>query len=1141
MYDHQCLRAVVCTAIALWIRPAVAINAEHILQATSLQGGLIVHIGCGDGTLTTALRAQDGLIVHGIDTEWADVEKARRHIQSLGLYGSVSADHFDGKCLPYTDNLVNLIVAEDLGEVPMDEVMRVLCPDGIACVREKDTWKKTVKPRPDTIDEWTHYFHGPDGNPVAKDTQVGPPRCLQWVGSPRWSRHHDHMASMTALVAAGGRLFYILDEGPTASIQLPSQWRLIARDAFNGTVLWKRPIDSWNTHQYPLKSGPAHLLRRLVAVGNRVYCTLGLDAPVSILDAATGQVLGTCEGSDHTREIVVSEDVAFLVADSNPSKLPEWRRESSFVWDNTQRANTGWGWIGDPRRVLACDTKTGQLLWEVEAPVAPCSLAVDGKRVIFQDGKQLICLDRTTGQILWESEAAPTRLPVVSSTGPRILIYQDVVLFAGNDGKMSGWSAIDGKKIWEQKHKPSGHQSLKDLFIVDGLVWTGAIAAAGDDGSFTGYDPFTGEVKKQFEADVHLHWFHHRCYPAKAAGKYLLTARNGTEFVDIRTGHWEAHHWVRGGCIYGVLPCNGMMYAPMHSCGCQLEAKLTGFNALAPELATRNTEIERHRSQLDRLEKGPAFGLAMEENGPDKNRLPEVPDPGDWPMYRHDSGRSGTTASPIPVALGPKWSIQLGGRLTPPVIAAGILLTASIDGHTLYALDAETGERRWAYTAGGRIDSAPTCFQGLVLFGSADGYLYALRAADGQCAWRFRGAPSDRRLMAWEQIESTWPVHGSVLIHDGVLYCTAGRNMYLDGGIHFLRLDPMTGKLLGETVMNDIDPETGQDMQLAHLKKTQDNNMPVALSDILSCDGRHIWMRSQKFDLDGNRLEIGLKNVREQPAQDCHLFCQIGFLDDSSFFRGYWTYGRRVSGGYGGWFQAGRLVPSGRILCYDNDYVYGFGRKLQYMVNASVLEYQLFAADKVVTAEAMEALQRASNRINARSTKKRANASDWRLRSFFPVEDLTATRFEWTIDQPAVLARAMCLAGDTLFVAGPHDVVDERQVFHMPDDPEMLAKMQYQAESLAGQHGGQLWAVAKSDGKVLARYVLDTVPVFDGMAAARKCLYMTTLDGRVLCLADQTASELPRVTDQPLRVRWDEPEDPAYLAPSKKRQTTEYK
>jgi outer membrane protein assembly factor BamB len=1115
-------RALLAAAGLAMTAPPTAVTAgeaEAILDRSGISGGLIVHLGCGAGNLTADFRVSDAYFVHGLSTRPETVAAARAAIQDRGMYGPVSVDSWDGVNLPYADRLVNLIVAQDRGQATQAELLRVLAPNGVLMVRDGEQWTKSVKPWPDTMDQWTHYFHGPDGNPVSDDTQVAPPERLQWIGSPRWSRHHDHMASMTSLVSAGGRVFYILDEGPRASIQLPERWRLIARDAFNGVVLWKRDVTRWNTRHYPLKSGPAHLLRRLVAVDDRVYVTLDIDGPTQVLDAATGETRATFAGSEFTREIVLSDKVAFLVADTSPSPLPSWRRVSTYVWKNTRTANPEWGWQGNSRKILAYATDTGQPLWEVQAPVAPCSLAVDAGHVVFHDGSKLVCLDRENGRRRWESEAAPTSIPVETNTGPRVAIYEDVVLLAANDGKISGWSLQDGSKLWEQRQRPSGHLSLKDLMIVQGLIWTGEIAGNQDSGIFTGYDPRTGEVKREFPPDVQVHWFHHRCYPAKAAGKYLLTGRNGTEFIDLDTEHWKPHHWVRGGCIYGVMPCNGMTYASMDACGCQLEAKLSGFKALAPGPLPEPTAEQL--AAENRLEKGPAYGAVA---GPDADER-------DWPTYRHDAARSGSSNVAVDQDLGIAWQATLGGRLTAPTVAAGKVFVASVDTHTVHALDQDTGESLWSFTTGGRVDSPPTYDRGLVLFGSTDGFVYAVQAADGVLAWRFRGAPLDRRMMAWEQLESAWPVHGSVLVHDDVLYCTAGRSMFLDGGLRFLRLEPATGRLLGEVVMDDRDPESGQDMHLAYLKKTSGNNMPVALSDILSCDGRHLWMRSQKMDFQGKRLEIALQDVRQQPAEDGHVFCQVGFLDDSYFFRSYWTYGRRVTGGYGGWLKAGRLVPSGRILCFDETHVFGFGRKPEYMTNSSVLGYQIFSADKAVTDEALARVRKAEARINARSNEKNANSSDWLVRHFFPREDLSATNFQWIVDQPAVIARALALTQDTVLVAGAPNYVDERQAYRMPDNPEILEQLQHQQEALEGARGGVLWALSKADGGLQKRYALDTIPVFDGLAVAQGNLLVSTVDGRLLCLAGGTSQPLPTVTDQPEQVRWDQPEDPGYLLP----------
>jgi hypothetical protein len=107
-------------------------------------------------------------------------------------------------------------------------------------------------------------------------------------------------------------------------------------------------------------------------------------------------------------------------------------------------------------------------------------------------------------------------------------------------------------------------------------VWSGDIAQTASSGVFKGLDAHTGAVKKQFPPDVKTYWFHHRCYPSKATDNYILTSRNGIEFIDYEKETWLPNHWVRGGCIYGIMPCNGMVYVPPQSCGCYLESKLCG-------------------------------------------------------------------------------------------------------------------------------------------------------------------------------------------------------------------------------------------------------------------------------------------------------------------------------------------------------------------------------------------------------------------------------------------------------------------------------------------------------------------------------------------------------------------------------------
>jgi len=243
-------------------------------------------------------------------------------------------------------------------------------------------------------------------------------------------------------------------------------------------------------------------------------------------------------------------------------------------------------------------------------------------------------------------------------------------------------------------------------------------------------------------------------------------------------------------------------------------------NDQADRAATKETPSARYY-------KGPAFGTKL-AGDLQKNT---------WSTYRSDSHRSGSTEMPGPAKLKTLWARKLsdvnsasmqaewdhkdGGRLTTTVVSGGMVFAAVSDTHELSALDADSGEPRWSFVAGGRIDCPPTIYQGLCLFGSRDGWVYCLQASDGKLVWRFRAAPDPRRIVAYGQLESPWPVVGGVLIHDGLAFFAVGRHAGADGGVHVYAAEPTTGKILwhsnpeGYRTLPDLLVASGEEVHMA--------------------------------------------------------------------------------------------------------------------------------------------------------------------------------------------------------------------------------------------------------------------------------------------------------------------------------------
>jgi hypothetical protein len=128
-------------------------------------------------------------------------------------------------------------------------------------------------------------------------------------------------------------------------------------------------------------------------------------------------------------------------------------------------------------------------------------------------------------------------------------------------------------------------------------------------------------------------------------------------------------------------------------------------------------------------------------------------------------------------------------------------------------------------------------------------------------------------------------------------------------------------------------------------------------------------------------------------------------------------------------------------------------------------------------------------------------------------------KVHWYKTSLRLLVNAMALGADTLFLAGPPDVADETKMLgYLPGaDDEINRQLKAQDDAWRGKHGGLLWAVSAESGETLAEYEIEkSIPVSDGMAVAESRVFISLIDGSVVCFEEKQRAEaknvqLPRV------------------------------
>ena len=180
----------------------------------------------------------------------------------------------------------------------------------------------------------------------------------------------------------------------------------------------------------------------------------------------------------------------------------------------------------------------------------------------------------------------------------------------------------------------------------------------------------------------------------------------------------------------------------------------------------------------------------------------------DWPQWRHDARRGNASPQELAATLHPQWTRELPAT-TPawpdqpkmqydlayePILVGQILVFGSPVNDRLTAVDVGTGKEIWRYYADGPIRFAPAAWENRVYFASDDGYLTCLDLPDGKLLWKFRGGPTDRKILGNQRLISAWPARGAPVVADGTVYFAASIWPFM--GIFIHALDARTGAVL---------------------------------------------------------------------------------------------------------------------------------------------------------------------------------------------------------------------------------------------------------------------------------------------------------------------------------------------------------
>jgi outer membrane protein assembly factor BamB len=765
-----------------------ASDAQSVLDSYGRQSGLFVVIGCGDDTaaeMATDLGKNGNSLVHVIACDQAELTSINKAIASAGVKGCVTAEQLGVKTLPYRDYMVNVLIVMDPSKAAAagyttKEAKRCLAPYGrlITCTGGKIKNIEKIA-LPENMDIWTHRYHDADARPISSDKVFDLPVGFKWnAGLPmnfdNPERSANRYSSTRALVLNDGRCFtfstgVVENLGDGWKSKYGTAQYLTCRDAFNGRMLWRTRIgETYYGGLYIENLAP------MISIGRHVYVA-GDNGKMQVISTRTGKMIREMNTTNIPGIISASKGIVVTTTWKGGKSMGSVRRYDRRRMD----------WAIASGTVEAYDDKSGKLLWKND---------LLGTSLLIAEGEVYI-VNREANDAIEENHNRRKK------NGKDTRPAQKVIAMDLVSGKLL-WEATD--ESFNAKDQPINLEAAGFGAVAVSYKSRNTVALLSADTGKAFDEKKTREVGKNF-----FRFRNHICTPVMRVGDIELNNRGGTiTKVGQKGRENQKFGGARGGCLTGTVPAYGAGYITQNWCRCS-PAQIPGLLAIASigkiptpqEMETPTTPVES--SKYDEAKDG-------------------IASPSMWSSFRGNAARSssvGCDVSAAPETLWTKkltsrkiegtvqrdWRSFLNTRLTAPITAGDLVILADIDHNELIAVNAASGNVKWRFMTGGRMDTSPTLHKGICLAADRTGYVYAIKARTGKLIYKLRIAPSEKRMVSYGKVESVWPVIGGVMIAGDKAYASAGRTQGSDGGLLVRAFTPETGKVIWSKAISKND------------------------------------------------------------------------------------------------------------------------------------------------------------------------------------------------------------------------------------------------------------------------------------------------------------------------------------------------